>query len=157
MSDGGISAGDIDNVVALARAHSWVPLVAVIVAVLIRLAKSDNAVRWFPILVQPRWRPWLSLALGVTGGVVEKLASGGTWGEAIAGGLAAGLLPITGHELVVESLRNGRDVGVAKATPPPPGPPTPLMFPPPSRPPPPISWKPPPMGPPPAPPPRNRQ
>lgn len=118
----------------------WVPIATLIVASLIRLAKSDRAVAWFPVAVSPKWRAWAALLLGVVLGVLQKLALGGSWVDAVGGGLSAGIAAITGHELVVESLRNGRDIGAPKPAPLAPGtlrPPSP----------PPISLKPPPLPP----------
>jgi hypothetical protein len=128
---------DLSAAVALAKSHNWIPLTAVVVAALIRVAKSDRAVAWFPVAVSPRWRAWAALLLGVALGVLQKLATGGTWLEAIVGGLVAGQVAISGHELVVEGLRKGRDIGVAKEPPPPPG-----TVPPPPKP---LSLKPPPV------------
>ena len=129
---------EIDALIQLARGHDWIALAAVFAGLLIRLSKSDRFVAWFPIAIAPRWRAWAALVLGVAYGALRALVTGSRWPGAIAGGLTAGFLAITGHELVVEGLRKGRDVGVAKPPPPPPGtipPPSPKA----------ISLKPPPM------------
>jgi hypothetical protein len=118
----------------------WVPIATLIVGSLIRLAKSDRAVAWFPVAISPRWRAWIALGLGVVLGVLQKLALGGSWVEAIGGGLSAGIAAITGHELIVESLRDGRDIGEAKRPPLAPGTLRPPTAPP-------ISLKPPPLPP----------
>lgn len=112
---------DINSAIELARGHDWIPLAAVVIAVLVRLAKSDRVVQWFPIAISPRWRAWAAVVLGVMAGVVQKLAAGGKWTAALVGGLVAGIAAVSGHELLVEGLRKGRDFGVAKEPPPPPG------------------------------------
>lgn len=125
----GNAATDIDTAIRLAREHSWVPLAAVVVGIFVRLAKDDRVVRWFPLAIPPRWRAIIALSLGLTAGVLEALRGGDTWGSAIVGGVMAGVLPIAGHEIVVQGLRGGRDIGQPKATgpgstpPPPMGPP----------------------------------
>lgn len=132
-----ITAADVAQFIELARTHAWVAFWALVVGLVVRLAKSDRAVQWFPVLVQPRWRPWVAVGLGIVGGIAEKLASGRGWIDALAGGVAAGVTPILGHDFIVDSLRNGRDIGVKKPPEPPAGskPPSP----------PPISIKPPPI------------
>lgn len=115
-------AKDIDTVLSLVRGHNWIAIAAILDGLLIRLSKDDRYVRFFPVAIAPKWRPWFALAVGVVEGCVAiKLLSHGAWSEAIFGGFSAGVTAITGHELVVESLRGGRDLFVPKAPPPPPG------------------------------------
>lgn len=121
------TAEDIDGVVQLAAAHSWVPMAAAVAWVLVRISKDDRAVRWFRVEIDPRWRAWASAILGLVFGVLHKLATGGTWGEAIVGGLVAGNGATVGHELIVESIRKGRDIGMAKEDAPPAPPPQPII------------------------------
>jgi hypothetical protein len=130
-----MNESDIDSAIQLARGHDWIPLSALAVGALVRLAKSDQAVKFFPVAIAPLWRSWAAVILGVLFGVVHRLAAGGTWGEAIVGGVAVGITAISGHELIVESIRKGRDIGIAKQPPPPPG-----SLPPPQKP---LSIKPP--------------
>lgn len=114
------SINDINRAIDLAHTHTWIPLAAVVLGLLIRIMKSDTAVRWFPIEISPRWRAWFSFGGGLVYGILHKVATGGTWGEAIVGGFLAGGGPIVGHELVVNALRNGRDLGMKKEDAPPP-------------------------------------
>lgn len=110
----------IDTLVQLARANAWVPLLAVLVGAVVRIGKSDAAVARIPLHFKPENRAVWAMALGVVGAVLDRLAAGGTWYGAIAGGLVAGSGAIAGHEIVVNRLRNGRDIGVKKTLPPPP-------------------------------------
>jgi hypothetical protein len=117
---------DLNTALALVRDHNWIAIAAVIDGLLIRLAKSDRAVSFFPVAIAPSWRPWCALLVGIVEGIIAiKLLSHGTWSEAIGGGISAGITAITGHELVVESLRGGRDMFVPKAPAPPDAPPPP--------------------------------
>jgi hypothetical protein len=107
----------LNQLLTLANGHAWIPLAAVAVGFIVRLSKSDKAVAWLPVNIPAAYRPWLSLGLGVVSGALAKLAAGRSWPEAVIGGIFAGVLPITGHELFVESLRGGREVGLPPAPP----------------------------------------
>lgn len=127
---------DLNTVLALVRDHNWIPIAAILDGFLIRLAKDDRYVQWFPITIAPKWRPWFALALGVLIGIVAlKLLSHGAWSEAVLGGLGAGMTAITGHALIIDSLRNGRDIFMPKTPAPPdaPPPPPPISIKPPSN------------------------
>jgi hypothetical protein len=100
--------------IALARSGAWVPMAALMINVLVRVSKTDQAVRWFPVNLQPRIRGAAALVLGAASGIVAGLAGGGHWPAALAGGLVAGMLAITAHEVVIEGFRDGRDIGSPK-------------------------------------------
>jgi len=123
---------DIDTAIGLARGHSWIPLALLIVNAVVRIMKDDRAVAWCRLEIAPRYRAWAALVFGLVLGVLHKLSFGGTWGEAIVGGVVAGGGSTLLHELVIESIRRGRDVGIPKpVVPPPPGPPPLSIKPPP--------------------------
>jgi hypothetical protein len=117
-----MDAVEADHLVRLVRANIWIPAIAVIVGIIIRLAKSDPAVAWIKIYIPPERRALWAMGLAIAGAAAERLATGGTWYDAIAGGLVAGSGAIAGHEIIVDTLRKGRDIGIKKAPPPPPPP-----------------------------------
>ena len=128
MSDEASALVVVNDAISLVRSRMWIPLASLFINVIIRVYKNDVAVAWFPWSMPPRVRPFVAIGLGVASGFVAGLSSG-SWGAAIAGGVFAGMLSITTHELVVESIRKGRDIGIPKAEIPP------AMFPPGSMPP----------------------
>lgn len=91
-----------------------------IVAAVVRMTKPDVP-QFFTIpskveiwgVTYPLRAP-LSLVLGLASGVLEKRVQGVSWTQAIVDGLAAGSLPVWGHETVVNGLRGGRDIGESK-------------------------------------------
>lgn len=115
-----MDAVTIDTLVQLARANAWVPLIAFAVGGIIRIGKSDALVAKIPLHFKPEHRAYWALGLAVVGAAVDRLATGGTWYDAIAGGLVAGSVAIAGHEVVVNGIRKGRDFGVKKEPPAPP-------------------------------------
>ncbi len=92
--------------------HKYLALLALIIGFVVRLLKSDTVL---PVTVSPKLRGWVAVLLGAIGGIVEHLANGTPWREALASGITAGVLSIVGHELLVESLRGGKEVPVPKA------------------------------------------
>jgi hypothetical protein len=109
-----------DTLVQLVRANMWIPLLSVFVGMIIRLTKTDPAVAWFKLNTKPQHRPLWALGLAVVGAAVDRLATGGTWYDAIAGGVVAGCGAVAGHEVIVNTIRKGRDFGVRKEPPAPP-------------------------------------
>jgi hypothetical protein len=110
----------IDNLVQLARANAWIPLLAIVVGGIVRMAKDDPAVAKIPLYFKPENRAIWAMGLAVAGAALDRLATGGTWYDAIAGGLVAGSGAIAGHELLVKRARKGRDIGIKKDPPAPP-------------------------------------
>ena len=90
---------------------AWVMVAAVVVGSVVRLLKSDTPI---PITIPPRWRAVVAMALGLLAGVMERVVGGTAWTQAIVDGLLAGGLPVVGHELVVESMRDGKEIGSGK-------------------------------------------
>jgi hypothetical protein len=107
-----MNAQTIDHFVALLRSHIWIPLLALFVFAIIRLSKSDAGVAWFPCRIKATSRPLWALGLGIVGGVLEQLFAGGTVLAAIVGGMVAGMGAIVIHEIVVNTIRKGRDLGI---------------------------------------------
>lgn len=97
------------DVIALVSAHKWVALCALLIGFIVRLLKSDTTL---PVTVPAKWRPWIAMGLGLVGGILEHVANGTAWGEAVTAGLLAGALPILGHQLGIESLRDGKELPV---------------------------------------------
>jgi hypothetical protein len=112
--------------------HEWVGLAAVLIGFAVRLMKE--AVRFPPWAVRARWRPLLAVGLGVLSGALQAASTGTPWRDAMLGGLVSGFVAIAGHEAIVGSIRNGKDVplpGLMKVPLPPdrgpkPEPPTPV-------------------------------
>src|SRR5437879_3039739 len=114
-----MDAVTIDTLVHLARANAWIPLLAVIVGATIRLTKQDVTFLFLNrINTRPEDRALWAMAIAIVGAALDRLAAGGTWYDAIAGGIVAGSGAIAGHEVLVNKIRNGRDFGVKKEPPP---------------------------------------
>lgn len=96
----------------MVKNHAWVPLAALVIHVVVRMSKSNSWPPWFTITA--RTRSWLALGLGIVSGILDAVVGGSAWGPALVGGLISAITAISGHDLIVESLRNGRDIGVPK-------------------------------------------
>lgn len=100
---------------------TWLSLSSIAIGAAVRLIKSDRLdavlARYNIPMVPRRALPWISLVLGIGAGVVAALTRHLGWSEALQEGLVSGALSIAGHELFVESIRDGKEVG-ASPTPP---------------------------------------
>lgn len=85
-----------------------VALAAAVIGLVVRMLKAD--VKFLPT-IPPRARPWVALALGLVSTVLLHLRPGVPWGQAVIEGLTAGIIAIAGHELAVESARDGKELG----------------------------------------------
>lgn len=106
------------QIVDLVVGHKWVALAAILIGLLVRLLKDDTST--IPVVVPAKWRPWLALGLGLVAGALDRVATGTPWGEALIAGAIAGLLPVVGHQYLIESLRGGQELGGVKPEAPPP-------------------------------------
>jgi hypothetical protein len=105
----------INQVSELAQSGEWIAIGAIGVGLLVRLSKSDKFAAWFPVNVSAQWRSWAAMGLGVVYGVLQAVAGGKPWKTALVGGVVSALLAVSGHELIVESIRKGRELGERKA------------------------------------------
>jgi len=94
--------------------HWWVIPTAAIVWTIVRLLKDDVAVKWFPASIDPKYRVWLALLLGLIGGVLDEAIAKGGWDNALGGGLAAALFAISTQAGIL-SITGGREVGQSKS------------------------------------------
>lgn len=85
---------------------------ALVVGLVVRLLKSDTPLPTVPA----RYRPFLALGLGAVGGALDALASGTPWQQAVLGGISAALAAMVGHEVIVEQLFGGREIGSPDAS-----------------------------------------
>lgn len=97
------------EIVALISAHKWVPLAALVVGLCVRLLKSDTRI---PIDIPPRWRIWLAFALGGASGVLQAITTGTSWSDALIGGIVSTVMAILGQNVVVDSLRGGKEIPI---------------------------------------------
>ena len=101
------------SIYALLDSHQYVLLTAVIIGFIVRLLKSDTKI---PIDVPPRLRIWLAFALGAGAGVLEKVAGGTPWKPALFDGAVAAVAAVLGQNVVVDSLRGGKELPVPGLT-----------------------------------------
>lgn len=98
---------DFSPLVSLIASHQWVAVAALIIGAVVRLLKSDTPLPTVPA----RWRAWLAIGLGIVAGVLDALVAGTPLVSAVLQGLGAALTAITTHELVIEGIRGGRELG----------------------------------------------
>lgn len=91
----------------------WIPLVALAITLVIRLLKSDTILPW---TIPPRARVWVAFGLGVVAAGLERVVTGVRWDVALFDGIAGALVAIATQNLVVGSLRNGREIPVPGLT-----------------------------------------
>lgn len=89
---------------------SWLPLILSILNwLLVRYSKPDTKV---PINIPARVRPWVPIIISVIAATIQKFALGSTINEALKLALIAGLSPIFAHQLVTESIMDGKEIPV---------------------------------------------
>lgn len=115
---------DSDNVYDLLVREQWVGLGALFIALLVRLLKSAAVP---PPLdhIPSKARPLVALLLGIVSGALDKIVTGTPWKMALLGGLVSSALAVLGHDVVIEYLRKGRELGPKTgplSVPPPPDP-----------------------------------
>lgn len=95
---------------------TWVAAAALIIGAVVRYLKTDSPLpAW--LHVPPGWRPWLAVALGIVAGVLDAVAMGTPWADAVAKGVLAAVGAMAGHHLVIEKGRGGKELHVPFARP----------------------------------------
>ncbi|WP_394833574.1 hypothetical protein LVJ94_44415 [Pendulispora rubella] len=97
----------LDEILTLAAQGKWIVVGAIVIGAIVRLLKSDTPLPTVP----SQWRPWLALGLGAVAGIFQAVAAGTPWKKALLDGLVSALTAIAGHDLLIESLRRGREIG----------------------------------------------
>jgi len=100
---------DPQIIVTLVKNHAWWALAALVIGFAVRVLKDDTSI---PVTIPPRARIWIALVGGVVAGSCQRLATGASWKDALMWGLSAALAAILGHEFVIESARNGKEISV---------------------------------------------
>ncbi len=102
---------DPTDLINLIAQRKWVAVLALAIGLIVRLLKTDTKL---PLDVPPQLRVWLALALGAASGAVDKLVEAGstTWTTALLNGIAAAVLAIVSHNLVIASLRDGKELPI---------------------------------------------
>lgn len=106
---------DPQQLIDLVTQKKWIAIAALVIGFVVRLLKSDTKI---PVDIPPRYRVWLALALGGAAGALDKLVGqeGVTWTAALVQGLLAAVLAIVGHNVVIDSLRGGKELPVPGLT-----------------------------------------
>ncbi len=81
--------------------------VAIIVHLLVRLLKAGKLSEYIPA----RWRPMVALGLGAVAATVDAVALGTPWDQAALAALFGVAAAVLGHDLGIEALRGGRELG----------------------------------------------
>lgn len=111
LASGPMDQAIFQSAIELANQHKWWALAATVIGLTVRLLKNDGPI---PITIPAKYRPWLAIGLGIVAGCIEKISMGTPWKTALVGGLVAGFAAISGHQLLVESARGGREIGESK-------------------------------------------
>ncbi len=118
----------------LVEKHPWPVVSTFLVGLVVRLMKSDTKI---PIDIPSRYRIWSALGVALVLATLGHFAfEKAPWGTALAEGLVTWILAVLGHNVVIDSLRGGKEIPIPYLTKPgvppspgkppsiPPGPPT---------------------------------
>lgn len=100
---------DQQHIATLIAERKWIPLSAIAIWIVVRLLKSDTKL---PFDVPGTWRAPLAGALGIVAGVLEMVATGTAWHIAIVDGLLAAAIAAYGHDVIIGSVRGGKEIPV---------------------------------------------
>lgn len=99
----------LQSALALCLAHAWLPLAALVIGFLVRIAKNDVPV---PVNIPARYRSIAAIALGILSGVVQAIVAGVSIPMALLQGLGAAMTAIAGHDVLIEGVRGGKEIDV---------------------------------------------
>lgn len=104
----------IMQLVALVNAHAWLPVSAIIVGAVVRLLKTDMAnfylAQYFGLPPIPKkYLPWLAIGLGFVSAILDAKVAGKPVSVALIEGIGSAFVAVTGHQVVVESIRDGKE------------------------------------------------
>lgn len=100
---------DPNDLLTLALEHKWLALSSAVILVLVRLLK-EPAVPYPLSEIPAKARPLVAVLLGAASGILEHVAAGTPWREALGNGLVAAMLAVLSHDVVIEWLRGGKEL-----------------------------------------------
>lgn len=104
-----IPADQLQALVALLFAHSWVAASAVFAGLVVRVLKDDRV----PVPLDKRWRPALSAGVGMLCGALNAAVAGAPVLPSLALGFLAGAVAVLGHVFGIELLLGGKELFAA--------------------------------------------
>lgn len=104
-----IPADQLQALVALLFAHSWVAASAVFAGLVVRVLKDDRV----PVPLDKRWRPALSAGVGMLCGALNAAVAGAPLLPSLALGFLAGAVAVLGHVFGIELLLGGKELFAA--------------------------------------------
>lgn len=103
------------EIVSLFEKRPWLVVAAFAIGLVVRLLKDD--IKGTPNVPSNR-RVFCALGLGVLSGLLEKKlgpsvgSAAVTWIGGLLGGLGSAVAAITGHNVLIDALRGGREIPV---------------------------------------------
>ena len=104
---------DVSRAIQLFLTEQWMAGAAVAIFVVVRVLKSP-VMPWPIFLIPPKARTLVAVLLGFVGAGLQSITVGVTWQQAVAENLIACLGAILAHDVVIEWLREGREIGEPK-------------------------------------------
>lgn len=100
---------DVTTILEWIKLHQWVPLIAFLGGLGVRLVKADTKL---PSELPAWMRPYLAVVLSIAAMSFLALGNGIPWQSVIEQGLMAAVLAILGHETIIEGARGGIEIPV---------------------------------------------
>jgi hypothetical protein len=104
-----MNAPDITPFIDAAKDKKWLLLGALLVGAIITLAKQGWVSDWIAKKLTPTTIPYYALLVSVLATGSADIASGKTWQQAVTDSIVAAFTAIAGHQLIVESVRRGKE------------------------------------------------
>ncbi len=86
---------------------SFIGIASISIHLIVRLLKAGKLGEKIP----SAYRPWIVAILGGIAVAVDALALGTEWKQAVFNGVMSAAMAAFGHDLVIESLRGGKEIG----------------------------------------------
>lgn len=96
-------------------AHQWVLFGALVIGLFVALVKQGQLGTWLQAKMPPRFIPFFAPCIGALGLTSSEVIAGKPWQGAVVDGINAGILAVFGHQLIIEGMRNGKELVKDKA------------------------------------------
>jgi hypothetical protein len=92
------------------QGKQYVVVGAFVVGVIIAASKSGWLGTWLATKVPPQARPFLAVVVGILTVSATEMKAGVEWKTALLHAIFAAATAVLGHQMVVEGLRNGKEI-----------------------------------------------